>query len=452
MKVDSWFTTNKSSILEQYFAYLRFPSIGAQSAHSKDLLACADWVENYLQKMGLKSQRLCGAPYPVLLATRVVDPSYPTVLFYGHYDVQPIDPIDAWRSDPFEPVERNGRVYARGAQDNKGQSFYVMQGIRAFLEGHPQAPINIKFLLEGEEETGSATLIARMPEWAEALKSDYTLLVDGGMGSIAQPGITIGVRGIVSFELECRCAKMDLHSGEFGGIAENPLMVLSQLLGSVYNKEGRIAIPNFYDSVRSLSLEEKSHLDLEEHTEEYEGIQTFRKQKGVSLKEANSLLPTFEINGMWGGYTQPGFKTVIPATAHAKISCRLVPDQDPEAVFQKVSHYLRSNVGEHVVLNIQQLGGAESYWASPTSLLAEHLRDTYESILGKPTKCLFSGGTIGLTSELAKHSGGQVVLPGFGLAVDQIHAPNESFSIEQFQWGVRMVFDILHKLQYSDAT
>ena len=452
MVIKEWIASNQETILAQYFEYLRFPSISAQPAHHKDVVACADWVSTYLQGMGLECQYLCEGSHPILLGTRLVHPDAPTVLFYGHYDVQPVDPLELWKSDPFHPEVRKGRVYARGAQDNKGQSFYVMQGIRAFLEAHPKAPLNIKFLLEGEEEVGSKTLIERMAEWTEALKSDYVLLVDGGMGSIEQPGVTIGVRGITSFEVECRCAKMDLHSGEFGGIAENPLLILSQLLASVYDAKGRIAIPHFYDAVREVSAEERAHLDLEDHIEEYSGIHTFKQHEGITLKEAHSLLPTFEINGMWGGYTGAGFKTVIQATAHAKISCRLVPDQAPAEVLRCVSEYLQQNVRSDVILNIQPLEGAAAYWASPTSPLAQHLQAVYQSLLNKPTKCLFSGGTIGLTSELAKHSGGQVVLPGFGLATDQIHAPNESFSLQQFDWGVRMVFDILQKLQYSDAT
>lgn len=436
-----WYKKHEKAIFEDYFTLLRFPSVSAQPKHKKDVLACCEWVQNYLKKMGFSTTKWEGPGYPTVFAERIVDPKAPTVLIYGHYDVQPAEPFDLWKSNPFEPEIRKGRVYARGAEDNKGQNFYSITAVRAFIEKNPQMKLNIKFVIEGEEEMGSETLHAIVLKHAKELKADHLLVVDMGMNSFERPSLSVGGRGITTMQVTLRSMDTDVHSGGFGGIVYNPIRALTEVLAKVIDKKGHITIPGFYDAVKGLSAKEKGLFDLEfdEALCRKEcGARAFHKEEGYSQLESNFLRPTFEVNGIWGGYTDDGFKTVIPKEAHAKISCRLVPDQMPEAVNKMVEKYIRDSVPKGMEVEMQFYGGGEACWASPLSKTAKIMQEAYREVFGN-CYIISCGGSVPITKDLAKYSGAEFVLPGTAQDIDNIHAPNESFGLEQFEKGFLLI-------------
>ena len=437
----AWYDQRKEKSLEEFFTYLKFPSISAQPSFKENLLECATWVETYMNSLGFKTQRWEGDGHPTIFAERIVDENAPTILFYGHYDVQPPEPYDLWESEPFDPTIRDGRVYARGAEDNKGQNYYCMLAIKAFLEKNPEAEINLKYVIEGEEEMGSELLEEVAPTKEKELKADYLLIVDAGMGSKEKPGLCIGCRGITTMEIECVNGNTDLHSGAYGGVVYNPLRALSEVLAKVIDEKGRITIPGFYDDIRPLSKEEMEEIDItfdQSKVINEIGECAFHAQEGFTTTETNCFQPTFEINGMWGGYMDDGFKTVIPNKAYAKISCRLVPDQDSEKMFELVSSYLKEQFPKSMKVDVKSHGGGPSAWGSPKIKATQVVKKAYEDVFGS-CQIIYSGGSIPISALLAKHSGGEFVLPGVGLACDLIHAPNESFGLDQLLNGFLII-------------
>ncbi len=436
-----WYKKRSEKSLQEFFTYLQFPSISAQESSKKRLLECATWVEAYLQGIGFTTERWEGDGHPTIFAERFVNKEAPTILFYGHYDVQPPEPYELWKTPPFEPQVRNGRVYARGAEDNKGQNFYCMLAMKAFFEKNPDAQINLKYVIEGEEEMGSELLNKVAPTKDKELKSDYLLIVDSGMGSTEKPGLEIGCRGIMTLEIECTNTDTDLHSGSYGGISYNPNRALVEVLGRLIDKDGHITIPGFYDDIKPLSKEEVDLVDTsidEEAVKSEVGLRAFHREKGYSIKEANFFRSTLEINGIWGGYTDEGFKTVIPKVANAKISCRLVPDQEPEKIYKLVTAYLKSQFPKEMDVKFHFHGGGPAAWGSPAGKAAQILKTAYEEVFGS-CGILYGGGSIPITSLLAKHSGAEFVLPGVGLPCDRIHAPNESFGLDQLENGFLII-------------
>ncbi len=456
MEVDfgKWYDAREKDLLKDFFTYLRFPSVSAQKQHKKDLLDCAKWVKGYLDKRGFKTAMWEGSGHPAIFAERIVSESAPTILFYGHYDVQPPEPLNLWKSKPFEPEIRDGVIFARGAEDNKGQNFYSMVAIEAFFEAYPDAQVNVKWVIEGEEEMGSTTLHEILPKYQKELSADYLLIVDMGMDSWKKPALAIGARGITTFEITLRAMNTDVHSGAFGGIAYNPIRALTELLGGVIDSDGKVVVPGFYEDIAPLTKEEKALLDLGFDREECEkgiGLKAFHAEKGYTQKESVSMRPTFEINGIWGGYTDEGFKTVIPKEASAKISCRLVPNQSPDKVYQKVVDYIRSKVPKGIDVQITFLGGGSASWASPLSPLTKIARQAYKDILGS-SHLVYSGGSVPITADLAKYSGAEFVAPGVGLDSDNIHAPNENFSLKQLRTGYLIITRMLELFAQNHST
>ena len=436
-----WYHDRNELSLNEFFTYLRFASVSAQPRYVDQMKACASWVEMYLKDLGFAVEKWEGNGHPVLFAERIVDPDAPTILFYGHYDVQPPEPSDLWTSPPFEPVLRNGRVYARGAEDNKGQNYYTMLAIRAFLELNPSAKLNLKWIIEGEEEMGSSLLAEVLSHKEKKIRADYLLIVDCSMNSVENPGLEIGCRGIMTMEITCKNTETDLHSGSYGGVIYNPNRALVELLSSVIDQEGHITIEGFYEDLHPLSKEEIAQVDTtfdkQECIQEIGGA-AFHHEEGYSIKEANFFRPTFEINGIWGGYIEDGFKTVIPKSATAKLSCRLVPNQEPEKIYRLVCDALQQRAVEGIEMTFHYHGGGPAAWASPDSKPAKILREAYEDVLGK-CSIIYGGGSIPITSLIARYSKAEFVLPGVGLPCDRIHAPDESFGLDQLEWGFLII-------------
>lgn len=437
-----WFNQREEQIWEDFFTYLSIPSISAEKEHKKDILKAAAFVEGRLNNLGMKVSRFEDLSSPVLFAEKVIDPSYPTVLIYGHYDVQPVDPIDLWDSAPFKPEVRDGKIYARGAEDNKGQNFYALLAVEAFYAKHQDPKLNIKIIIEGEEEIGSPGFEKIATKYADKLKADSIWIVDMGIESYDIPVLSLGVRGITALEVRVSNSGFDLHSGSYGGAVYNPIQALCEMMGSVFDEKGHICIEGFHDTIKPLTMLEKNalHLATEQATYEKEtGASAFRKEEGFSLQESICLRPTFEINGIFGGYQKEGSKTIIPKEASAKITCRLVAGQEPLDIAKKVEKHLRRVAPSGMKVDIKVEGGGESTWARPSDYSAQVFAKILGEITGKQVKFCYSGGSIPLTSILLKAAGGECIFLGTALPEDRIHAPNENFSKKQFIDGYHMI-------------
>lgn len=446
--LQKWFDQNQKQIYEDYFTFLKFASISTEPEHKSDVLKCAEWLVSYLEKIGLQCEKIETSGYPVIIAKDLSAGSeQPTVLFYGHYDVQPIDPIEEWNSPPFEPTVKNNTVYARGASDNKGQLFYTVTAIRALKE-LGKTPINIKCCFEGEEEGGSEGLTEILPKIGEKISADHILIVDVDIPDMQTPAINLGARGIITFDLEMRGSDVDLHSGHLGGISLNPLRAMTKLLAKCWDDNGRITIPHFYDDVEEVPKEERKamQIDLKAFKQVY-GIRAFAPEKPFNECESNWIRPTLEINGIGGGYAGDGFKTVIPAKVVAKISCRLVAKQDPKKIGKIVAEFLKKEVEEGMELNVRIGHGGPAVRGSPTSKLAQVAIDAYSEVFQKPCRKIYAGGSVPIVSDLVKAAKGDVVLMGVALNEDNIHAPNECFGLDRFKVGFMVIGTIIQKLK-----
>lgn len=441
----------QDSILADFFTFLRFPSVSSEPEYKQAVLDCADWVKNSMQKIGFEVEVWHTSGHPVLFGSyQKAGPDKPTLLIYNHYDVQPVDPLNEWHTPPFEPTEKDGEIYARGAQDNKGQCFYVMQALKLLMEMRGKLPINIKWLIEGEEEIGSKGLSEIIPEKTEKLKADYLAIVDVGIPDSKIPSVTLGARGIVTMDLVVTGSRTDMHSGTNGGIAFNPIHALVQLLSSVRDENGRVAIPGFYDSVLEMPLEEKSRLYLEFDEKSYIsdiGAKPLGGELGHPPHERAWLRPTLEVNGISGGYAGKGFKTVIPAKANAKISCRLVPNQDPKQIGQLVADYLRRQAPKGVEVDVHvHSGQGKAVRVNPSSKAVEAFAKAFEEVFQSPCRFTMAGGSIPIVAELAEASGAETVLVGLGLSGDRIHAPNEHFGVDRIKKGIQIMAHALDNL------
>ena len=447
---EKWYEDHEKEILRDFFTFLKFPSISADSSYHSDVRRCAEWLQHYLNSMGMKTSLWETSGQPVVFASYLTAGSHrPTLLLYHHYDVQPIDPLELWTSDPFTPTVRDHRVYARGCSDNKGQCFYSITALRAFLQLCKKVGINIKLFIEGEEESGGKGTEEVLSRKKTELAADHLLVVDSGLPEPGIPAITIGVRGIVTMEVACHNAKIDLHSGSHGGIALNPNRALVQLLAKLWDESGKVAVPHFYEDVHALSFEEKALIDLSFDTEKYIeqfGVHAFAPEPGYSIAESSRLRPTLEINGMSGGYAGRGFKTVIPASALAKISCRLVSDQDPEKIAQLIFDFLKAHAPKGLELKFSLLHGAKAFRSKIDSPIAKTVAKAYEEVLNQPCKNLIMGGSIPIVPSLAKVTGAETILMGYGLDDDDIHAPNEHFGLDRFKQGFLTIGRILSLL------
>ncbi len=448
-----WFSEHQETTFADFFKFLQFKTIATDPTYDKDTKECAKWLVSYLNDIGMETEAWETSGQPVVFAKHCkAGKDRPTLLIYQHYDVQPVDPLDLWKSDPFEPTIREGEIYARGAQDNKGQCFYSITAVKALFSLCKEFNFNLKLFIEGEEESGSEGTKDVFTTKAEELKSDYLLVVDAGIPAPGEPAITMGIRGILTGEILCRVAKDDMHSGGFGGIAYNPNRALVNALASLWDDSGKVAVPHFYDDVQKLSKEEAESFDLEVSEEEMRkefSLCSFSPDPGYSIGESVSIRPTVEINGISGGYAGEGFKTVLPATAVAKVSCRLVPNQDPEKIEKNLTEHLLKQMPEGMDVTITMDHGAPAFRSNPDSLIAKLTAKAYEEVLEKPCKRILTGGSIPITVELAHLTGAEVVIMGYGLDSDQIHAPNEHFGIDRFEQGFLTMGSIFSQLHES---
>lgn len=445
MNFQSYFQENQKSLLEEYFTFLRFDSISSVKEHQESVRACCSWLRGRVESLGLKTEVWETDGHPVLFAEDLsAGPKRPTLLIYNHYDVQPVDPLELWETPPFEPHVRNNEVFARGAQDNKGQCFYVLAALRAYKKLNGAFPINIKWLIEGEEECGSQGLTKILPSKKERLKADYLAVVDVGIPAMDRPSITLGVRGLITMDLVVQGAKSDLHSGVEGGVAPNPIHAITDLLAKAHNGDGSIAIEGFYDDVKELSSQEKSLLDMHffdrEHYYAMHGVGPYGGERHLPPLERAWFRPTLEINGILGGYTGDGFKTVIASKAKAKVSCRLVEGQDPKRVGRLVKEFFLKNAPEGVTVLVDlhnSFGQAQR--TSPNSPFIQAAARAIEEIFHKPCSFILEGASIPVSCELAAAAGAHIAFIGLGLATDHIHAPNEHFGLDRIEKGLCMI-------------
>lgn len=425
-------------------AFLKIPSISSEAAHKEDMLTACQFLEDYLSAF-MTVERWTGDGHPIVFAKHFESSDKPTLLFYGHYDVQPVDPLELWDSPPFEPTLRDGNIYARGAIDNKGQLFYTLEAVKAFIgQG---GGYNIKFLIEGEEEIGSPFLSKILPEKKAKLQADHVIITDVEMNTEERPAIILGLRGIMTMEVSLQGSKTDLHSGSFGGIAYNTNRALAELLAKCYDPSGEVAIPGFYEGIKTVDLSRLMvDLDYKQEAEKM-GITALGGIEGLSLVETNWLKPTLEINGMCGGYTGDGFKTVIPAKAHAKLSLRIPAGQDPDALGALVKRFLEETVQEGVELSCKLGHGSKGVISQADSPLPAIVQGAYEDVLEKPCGMILCGASIPIVADFAEHISPSFVLMGIALSSDGMHAPNECVAVKRLEWGEKIVKAVLERFK-----
>lgn len=436
--------------LQEFFKFLSIPSISSEPAYKEDVRRCALFVQDKVKQLGFETELWETEGHPILFAKSPPIAGKPTLLIYNHYDVQPVDPLELWETPPFSPVVKEGQVYARGAQDNKGQCFYVLEALRHIKESKGAFPLNIKLCIEGEEECGSASLNKIVASKAKELKADVLAIVDLGIPDLSTPALTMGTRGIVTFDIEISNASKDLHSGSHGGLAFNPIHALVKILAEARDKEGKITIPGFYDDIETFSDEERSKMLFNFDNDQYQkdfGTTATGGEQNLSPTLRNWLRPTLEINGINGGYTGSGFKTVIPAKASAKISCRIVPHQSPQKVSHLIKNYFEEKAppGTKVIVHIHGEGG-EAARASPDSKGVKAFAEAYTEVFGKPCQYIFEGASIPIIPKIAKASGASPVLLGLGLRTDNIHSPNEHIGLDRLEMGAKIIIKAIDLL------
>lgn len=438
--LENYYEKHRDEIFQDYFTFLRFKSISTEKEYESEIVGCAAWLKGILEDIGFETQIWSTPGHPVLFAQDLsAGPEKPTLLIYNHYDVQPVDPVELWESPPFEPIIKEGCVYARGAQDNKGQCMYALQAVKALKALFGSLPINIKWIIEGEEEAGSKGLNAILNDYHQTLKADYLVVCDVGIPAENSPSVTLGTRGIITLDISLTGSNSDLHSGTHGGRAYNPIHALVEILAKLRDKEGRILVPGFYDDVVELSANERELIAFDFDAEDYEknfGIVATGGEIAYPPLERSTVRPTIEINGIQGGYTGSGFKTVIPAKAQAKVSCRLVPHQNPKKIGEALLAYLMKSTPEGVKISIDlHEGGGEAIRVDPRSPVAKAFTKAYEEVFEKECQFSLEGGSIPVISRLKEVCRAETLLMGMGLDSDQIHAPNEHFGLERFRKG-----------------
>lgn len=443
MSVKSYIESNQARFLEELFSLIRIPSISAKHEHKPDMLACAKrWVELLLSSGADRAEVMPTEGNPVVYGEKFVSADVPTVLVYSHYDVMPAEPLELWKSDPFDPVIRDGRIWARGADDDKGQAMMQVKGFEtAIAEGLLRC--NVKFLFEGEEEIGSTSLEAFCEAHKELLKADIILVSDTSMVSKEVPSLTTGLRGLAYWEVEVTGPNRDLHSGHFGGAVANPINVLCKLMADITDADGRITIPGFYDDVEEVSEAERQMIAQVPFDEaKYKaaiGVDALFGEKGYSTLERNSCRPSFDICGIWGGYTGEGSKTVLPSKAYAKVSTRLVPHQDHAKISALFEDYLRKVVPAYVKVKVTPSHGGQGY-VCPIDLPAYQAAEEAMSIaFGKRPLAVRRGGSIPIIATFEQVLGIKTILMGFGLEQNAIHSPNESCELDYFFKGIESV-------------
>ena len=447
--IKAYIDTHKDRFLNELIELLKIPSISADSAYKNDVLKTAEVVAEQLKKAGCTHTEICKTKgYPIVYGEKIIDLKLPTVLVYGHYDVQPPDPLNLWNSPPFEPVIKKtdlhpeGAIFARGACDDKGQ-FYMHVKALEFMTKTNQLPCNVKFMIEGEEEVGSNSLSDFVKENQEKLSNDVILISDTGMIAKDVPSITTGLRGLSYVEVEVTGPNRDLHSGLYGGAVANPINILTKMIASLHNENNHITIPGFYDKVEELSKEERAEMakapfSLENYKKALD-IEAVYGEKGYTTNERNSIRPTLDVNGIWGGYTGEGAKTVIASKAYAKISMRLVPNQDWKEITQLFKSHFESLAPKGATVKVTPHHGGQGYVTPIDNIGYQAASMAYEETFGKKPIPQRSGGSIPIVALFEKELKSKTILMGFGLDSDAIHSPNEHFGIFNYYKGIETI-------------
>jgi acetylornithine deacetylase/succinyl-diaminopimelate desuccinylase-like protein len=427
---------------------LRIPSISTDPAYADDVRRCADWLVDHLHSIGLQHAERCDTPgHPIVFAQHLVDPSLPTVLVYGHYDVQPPDPLELWTSPPFEPVRKNGTLYARGSSDDKGQMFMHVKAVEAYLKTGGTLPLNIKFLIEGEEESGSSSLKPFIEANKERLAADVVVISDTALFAPGVPSITVGLRGMAYVEVVLTGPDRDLHSGVYGGAVENPVNVLAKLIGDLHDAQHRVTIPGFYDHVRPLTEADRATFralpfDADGWMQAV-GVQAVQTEDGYSILEGTTARPTLDVNGIWGGYQGKGAKTVLPSVAGAKISMRLVADQQPNEVAGLLRAWFEAHTPPTMKLTFTALHGGHPVLVDTDSTAMQAAAEAMKGTFGREPYFTREGGSIPVVADFKTILGLDSVLMGFGLNSDALHSPNEHFGLDRFQQGIQTIIRFL---------
>ena len=439
--VIDFINTHRDRYVDELKGYLAIPSISALPQHQQDVKRCAEWTADEMRRIGLQNVRLIETPgFPVVYGDWLGAEGAPTILFYGHYDVQPVDPLDLWESPPFEATVRDGEIYARGAADDKGQVFMHFKAIEAHLKQNGKLPVNMKIILEGEEEVGSANLDNFIRDHRAELGADVVVISDSPMFARGVPSICYGLRGLVYFQIDLRGSSTDLHSGSFGGAVANPAFVLAQMIAQMKDRSGRIKIPNFYDDVKPLQEEERTawaSLPFNEKSYRKDfGIPKVFGETGFSTLERTWARPTLEVNGLLSGFTGEGAKTVLPALAMAKISMRLVPDQDPNKIASLFEDFVKKIAPKTVELKITRMQGGKPWMTSFDNAYVQAAGRAIERGFGRSPIFTREGGSIPVVSTFQEELGLPSVLFGVGLPDENAHAPNEKLDVSNFHNGI----------------
>ena len=434
---------HKDRFLNELLELLRIPSVSASSDHKPDMLHCAEVVKARLTEAGADIVTIYPTEgHPIVYAEKLVDPSKPTVLVYGHYDVQPADPIELWNSGPFEPVIKDGKIFARGSADDKGQFYMHVKALETFSRTN-SFPTNIKFLIEGEEEIGSPNLATFVKNNKALLKADVILISDTSMISMENPSIDIGVRGLSYIEVEVTGPNRDLHSGVYGGTIANPITILAKMIASCHDENNHITIPGFYDDVVESTPQERTKMAEAPFDEnEYKadlGVDSLWGEKGYTANERTGIRPTIELNGIWGGYTGEGAKTVLPSKAFAKISARLVPNQSSVVITRKLLDYFKSIAPAGITVKAEEHHGGEPYMTPIDSVAYRAAAKAINTTFGKDPIPVRGGGSIPICSLFEKELGLKIVFLGFGLDSDNLHSPNEKYELVNFYKGIETI-------------
>jgi acetylornithine deacetylase/succinyl-diaminopimelate desuccinylase-like protein len=434
---------NKDRFVNELLELLRIPSVSAKNEHKPDMAACAEAVKQRLIEAGVdKAEIYPTAGHPVVYAEKIIDPSKPTVLVYGHYDVQPAEPLELWKSGPFEPTIIDGKIFARGSCDDKGQIYMHVKALETLVQTNTLQN-NIKFCIEGEEEVGSPNLGKFVSSHTDLLKADCVLISDSAMISLKDPSLDIGLRGLSYIEVEVTGPNRDLHSGVYGGAVANPITILAKMIASLHDKKNHINIPGFYDDVLESSEEERKLMAMAPYNERtYKkdlGVKKLWGEKGYTSNERTGIRPTLELNGIWGGYTGEGAKTVLPSKAFAKISARLVPNQSSEKIAEILINHLEKIAPPYVTVKATLHHGGEPYITPIESKAYKAAAKAIETTFGKAPIPVRGGGSIPICSLFEKELGIKIVLMGFGLDSDNLHSPNEKFDLANFYKGIETI-------------
>ncbi|WP_334076219.1 MULTISPECIES: dipeptidase [Paenibacillus] len=451
MEYQAYFQSKREEHLKELGELLAIPSISALSEHKGDMLKAAEWVADALRRAGMENVEIHPTDgHPVIYAEHLHAPGKPTVLVYGHYDVQPVDPLHLWETPPFEPSIRDGKLYARGATDDKGQVFMHIKAAEAILKEEKELPVNLKFCIEGEEEVTSPNLPGFLDSHKDKLAADVILISDTALLAPGKPAICIGLRGLCALEVSVFTANTDLHSGTFGGGVPNALHALVSLLDSLHDEKGRVAVEGFYKGVPELTAmerEEFAKLQFDEDKLKSDlGLGALYGEEGYSFVERTGARPTLEINGMYGGFQGEGTKTVLPKEAHAKITCRLVGEQDPQDIIDKIAAHLHAHLQPGATLKVTATEKARAFTIDPADPMLQKAADAYGRIYG--TRALFTkdGGSIPIVETLSRVLSAPSVMMGFGLPDENLHAPNEHFNLENFDKGLLTIVEYLKSL------